>query len=572
MPPFRALRAAGLSALLAATALPALAESHAGAYLAARQASYESDFRAAADYYARALVRDTKNTAILQAGLTAYLSLGDVDRAAPLARRMRAEGADDQVANLALFGTMTEAGDWDGILADLDAGHSVGPLYDGLLRAWALVGKGQMSEALAQFDLVAETRGTQAFGLYHRALALASVGDFEGADAVFEGEDGPSLRLTRRGLVAHAQVLGQLDRGAEGAALIDEAFGTEPDPYLGQLRDRLAAGEPTPFTVVTNPRDGIAELHYTIASAISGEAADGYTLLYSRMVGYLRPDHIDGLLLTAGVLEQLQNYQLATEVYDSVPRDNPNFHMAELGRAMALRESGRTDAAIEVLAQLGKSQPELAIVQITLGDLLRTLERFDEAAPAYDRAIALIGEPQPSHWSLYFSRGICFEREGQWDKAEADFLKALELSPDQPQVLNYLGYSYVELGENLDEALSLIERAVEGQPNSGYITDSLGWVLYRLGRYDEAVGHMERAVELLATDPVVTDHLGDVYWAVGREREAEFQWKRALSFIDTSTEATDADPERIRRKLAVGLDAVLAEEGAPPLKVANGGN
>jgi tetratricopeptide (TPR) repeat protein len=137
--------------------------------------------------------------------------------------------------------------------------------------------------------------------------------------------------------------------------------------------------------------------------------------------------------------------------------------------------------------------------------------------------------------------------------------------------LNYLGYSLVEKRKNLDEALDMIERAVAARPDSGYIVDSLGWVLYRLGRYDEAVGHMERAVELMPVDPVVNDHLGDVFWAVGRKREAEFQWKRALSFIRAGEGDGEADPDRIRRKLEVGLDVVLAEEGAEPLKVANGG-
>ncbi len=164
--------------------------------------------------------------------------------------------------------------------------------------------------------------------------------------------------------------------------------------------------------------------------------------------------------------------------------------------------------------------------------------------------------------------GLSHERTDEWSDAEADFRKALELRPDQPQVLNYLGYSFVEMRINLDEALDMIERAVAAEPDSGYITDSLGWVLYRLGRYEEAVVHMERAVELMPVDPVINDHLGDVYWAVGREREAEFQWHRALSFIDPE-ETTEADPDRIRRKLEVGLDAVLEEEGAPPLQVAN---
>ncbi|MEO1239893.1 MAG: tetratricopeptide repeat protein, partial [Pseudomonadota bacterium] len=168
------------------------------------------------------------------------------------------------------------------------------------------------------------------------------------------------------------------------------------------------------------------------------------------------------------------------------------------------------------------------------------------------------------HWVVHFARGITHEREDRWEEAEADFRKALELNPGQPQVLNYLGYSFVEMNTNMEEALELIEQAVEGRPDSGFITDSLGWALYRLGRYDEAVVHMERAVELEPVDPIINDHLGDVYWAVGRHREAEFQWHRALSF-----EPEEEDAERIRRKLEVGLDVVLEEEGAPALRMAN---
>ena len=173
-------------------------------------------------------------------------------------------------------------------------------------------------------------------------------------------------------------------------------------------------------------------------------------------------------------------------------------------------------------------------------------------------------------WFLHYARGISNERLKNWGEAEADFRKALELNPGQPQVLNYLGYSLVEQHEKLDEALSMIEQAVAAQPQSGYIIDSLGWALYKLGRYEEAVVHMERAAELMAVDPVVNDDLGDVYWAVGRKLEAEFQWKRALSFIDWDNASDEVDPERIRQKLEVGLDEVLEEEGQPPLKMANG--
>jgi tetratricopeptide (TPR) repeat protein len=278
---------------------------------------------------------------------------------------------------------------------------------------------------------------------------------------------------------------------------------------------------------------------------------------------------VDALLLNAVLLEELGQYDLAIAAYKAVPNDHTASHAAELGRAAALRRSDKVDAAIEVLEQLARRFPDMAVVQSTLGDVLRQKEDYADAVKAYDRAIDLIPEGGRGRWFTHYARAIAHERLDNWTEAEADFRKALELNPEQPQVLNYLGYSMVEQQVNLDEALDMIERAVAKEPDSGYIVDSLGWVLYRLGRYEEAVGHMEHAVELMPVDPVVNDHLGDVYWAVGRAREAEFQWKRALSFVDPANTDSEADPDRMRRKLEVGLDAVLEMEGAPPLKVAN---
>jgi tetratricopeptide (TPR) repeat protein len=286
---------------------------------------------------------------------------------------------------------------------------------------------------------------------------------------------------------------------------------------------------------------------------------------------HLRGDHVDAILLAAGLLEQMERFELATETYNLVGREDPAFYAAELGRSDALRRSGKPDAAIEVLQSLAETHSDLPVVHSSLGDALRQLERFEEAAAAYDIALSKYDEENSGQWFIYYARGITHERLGIWEKSEADFRKALELNPDQPQVLNYLGYSLVEKQIKLDEALDMIERAVAARPDSGYIVDSLGWVLYRLGRYDEAVGHMERATELMPIDPIVNDHLGDVYWSVGRFLEAEFQWKRALSFVDHGDAAQEADPDRIRRKLEVGLDQVLDEEGAPPLRKADEG-
>jgi len=554
-----------VAAVLGST-ITAAAQSNSGAYLAARQASFESDYDAAASYFSRALISDPSNPILLENAVTAFVGVGNTDGAVQIAQRLAGLGNDFQVANIVVFADMAAEGDWEDILSAQAEGLNVLPVYDSLLDAWALVGAGRMGDALAAFDAIADTPGVQAFGLYHKALALGAVGDFEGAVAIFTGENGPRIRLTRRGLVAQAKILGLIGREADAIASIVEAFGTDLDAEMQQLITTLETDPSSLLAPVTNAAQGVAELNYSIASAVSGETSDSYTLLFSRMAEFLNPDHVDALLLSAGLLESLESYDLATESYDRVPREHPAFLSAELGRAGALRRSGKSDAAIEVLSQLGESHGDQPDVHVELGDVLRRMERYGEATVPYDRAIEIYGEPQEFHWPVYFARGITHEREGLWDKAEADFRQALLLRPEQPQVLNYLGYSFVEMKTNLDEALDMIERAVALEPESGYIADSLGWVYYQLGRYEEAVDPMERAVELVPVDPIITDHLGDVYWAVGRKREAEFQWLRALSFDPEEDEA-----DRIRRKLEVGLDVVLEEEGSEPLAVARDG-
>ena len=547
---------------------PAMAEpADVGAYLAGRQARYDNDFTAGAQYFTQALIKDPTNPEILESALVAHMSLGNLDTALPIARKIEADGLQSQVARMVLIADEVKREAWDDILVRVDEDRGVGMLADGLTAAWALRGKGDMDAALKRFDEVADERGLRSFAIYHKALALASVGDYESAAEIFAGDvDGP-IQRTRLGTMAWVEILSQLERGDEAIAIIEDTFGKTPDPEIAALKARLNAGETLPFSRVKSAQEGVAEVFFTIGQALMAESSNDYMLLYSRVAEYLKPDHIDAMLMTAGLLEGLERYDLATLAYKRVPATHPNFHVAELGRAETLRSAGKSEAAVEVLDQLAKSHSDLPVVHVSAGDLHRFLDEFDEAVLAYDRAIDLYTDQGTDQWFAYYARAISHERLGTWDKAEADFRKALELNPEHPQVLNYLGYSLVEEQIKLDEALDKIERAVAAQPNSGYIVDSLGWVLYRLGRYDEAIVHMERAAELEPVDPVVNDHLGDVLWSVGRFTEAEFQWKRALSFADEDEPSEDLDADRIRRKLEVGLDEVLKEEGAPPLKL-----
>ncbi|KIC37979.1 tetratricopeptide repeat protein [Leisingera sp. ANG-M7] len=570
--PVSILRTLSCAALMAAAAAPAVqAEGLAGSYLAGRAATYGSDFAAAALYYTQALARDPQNPLLMENVVFAQLAMGKAELAVPVAERLRQTGARSQVANIVLAGGLAAKGDYQAILdRDLER-EAIHPLVDGLLQGWSHVGAGSVSSALETFDRLAKDGSLKPFVLYHRALALASAGDYGGAEALFAAEDGRLATLSRRAAVARVQILSQLNRNDDAREALAAAFGSSLDPGLEALDAQLANGETLAYTIAPSPQDGIAEVFFTLGAALNGDTANDYVLMYARMASSLRPDHVDAILLSAGLLDQLGRYELSVATYKQVPSSHPDYHAAEMGRAEALRRAAKPDAAIEVLEKLARDFPDQPSVYISLGDLLRQQEDYAAAARAYDKALDKTPEDSASRWFLFYARGICHERLDQWPQAEADFRASLDLDPNRPQVLNYLGYSLVEKSSKLDEALDMIERAVAARPDSGFIVDSLGWVLYRMGKFEEAVAHMERAVELMPVDPVVNDHLGDVYWAVGREREAEFQWKRALSFIDPEDTDGEADPERIRRKLDVGLDAVLAEEGAQPLKVANGG-
>lgn len=557
-----------LAALLQSVPLPAIAQDPSGAYLAARQARTAGDFSAAAQYYSQALTLDPSNPSLLENATVAFLALGQIDRAGSVARKMAEDELRNQVAQVALIAEEARAEDWEALIARIQDMRGAGDLADGLIEAWAHLGAGDVTRALETFDTVAEQQGLRNFALHHKALALASVGDFEGADQVFSGDDDGPVQPTRRGVMARAQILSQLGAHQRALEIIDDTFGSDPDPQIADLRASIASEEPVPFDLVRSPRDGVAEVFFSLALALRQDANDEFVLIYARVAEAIRPEHVEASVTVAELLENLGQFDLAIAAYKKVPREHPSFHVAELGRAEALRRDNRPDAAIEVLDQLVQAYPDLADVHVAAGDLYRTQENYADAVTAYDRAVELLDARDNPQWFVHYARAISHERQDNWDAAESDFRRALELNPGHPQVLNYLGYSMVEKRMNLDEALEMIERAVAAQPGSGYIVDSLGWALYRLGRYDEAIGHMERAAELMPTDPVINDHLGDVLWAVDRKTEARFQWKRALS-LHESDPSPDLEPDRVRRKLAVGLDKVLDEEGADPLKAAD---
>ena len=538
----------------------------AGPYLAGRVAATDSDFAAAADYYLRALKQDPSSQFLSDGALVSLLASGQVDRAVAMADEIaKANGAKPaaQIVGLVERSKLAKQEDWDGLIAVLDASRAGDEgserLFDGMLRAWALLGQGKAADADAAFVEMRKIRGTEGLVEYHRALSKALVGDFEGAAELLK-TDTPDQNLI--GAMARAQVLAQLDRRDEAIAILEQVTdnGIGIDSAADELLARLKTSDEVPFDFITGPRDGIAQVFLTFATLLDSDVDPSpLALVHARLASYIAPDMADARLMVAQMLQATGQFDAAEVEFNTLREKGQMRPLAELGRIDALARADRTEDATNAAIALTETRPEMAEGWIARGDLMRQQDKWAEAISAYDKAIALIDPADADAlWFPLYARAIALERSGQFDRAEADLQAALKIRPDNAQMLNYLGYSYVDRGKNLDEALRLIQRAVELSPDDGYILDSLGWVLYRLGRYPEAVAPQERAVLAMSNDPLVNDHLGDIYWMVGRKQEAKTQWMRALSFKPESED----DIHRIRAKLDRGLDAVLAEEKA----------
>ncbi len=561
-----------LLALLLIQALPLApgaghAQGLAGAFLASREAASLNDFAASIPYLERLHAGDPTNVGTLESLVVSALSAGRFDLAAQGAAELAALDPQNRAAALVLLARAFHDGDYAAALAVGESGTPVHPLIDGLARAWAQLGAGRMSDALATLDQAATGVGMLAFAEYCRALALAMVGDVEGAVAVIEDPAaGVSQALNRRGFVAHAQLLALSERYDEALTLIDTVFIAANDPVIARMRAAYAERRALPFDVISSPAQGMAEVFAVMANAMITNRNPVEALVYAQAAIWVNPDLTDSQLLIGQIFDELQQPRMSLAAYRAIPADSVFHNAAVMGRAQVLETLDRRDEAIADLSALAEASPDSYAAQSVLGDFLRRDGQFVAAAEAYTRAIEVLQAAgvQPD-WQIWFSRAVAYARSDSWPQAEADFRAALAIQPDQPTVLNYLGYSLVERGEKLDEAMEMIQRAVAGDPDSGYVLDSLAWALFRLGRYAEALPHMERAVELAPTDAILNDHLGDVYWAVGRQREARFQWRRALSFAP----AEDLDEPRLRRKLESGLDVVRAEDGELPLHPAN---
>ena len=547
----------GLGAAQAATDFTTETTAHSlfGSYLAANIAKSINDADAASSFYGSALSLDPNNKVLIEQAFQTEATEGHWDKAVPLARQLVAKDATNRMAHLLLGLEAFKKGDFkksDDEFRKASDGP-IGELTSALARAWAAAADGNAQRALKFLDMPKQAEWAQFYLNYHKALISDVLGRSKEAETAYEHsmrQDATTLRIALA-YARHAARNGNLKLANEILDQQTDRNQSEPHVLVRELREEIGPGKKTQL-LVTTPAEGMAEVFYGLGEALTSEGGLSMGVLYLQMALHAQPNHAFALAALASAYETGQRYKDAIDAYNRIPPGSALQPAIDIRKAFDLNSLDRDEEAKVILdKQIAENPTDLKPLD-ALGNILRARKRYAEAADIYTKAIALIPNPDKRHWSIFYSRGTCYERLKKWPAAEADLKKALELYPDQPLALNYLGYSWIDQNMNLKEGMDLIEKAVALKPDDGYIVDSLGWAHYKLGNYAEAVRFLERAVELKPQDPVLNDHLGDALWRVGREREAKFQWDQALTL--------DPEPEevvKIKQKLVEGLPPSL---------------
>ncbi len=538
-----------------------------GSFLAARHAGGQKDAAAAAAYYRAALRGDPRNNELLGRAFLAVLANGEVDEAVKLAERVLQTDKTDRIARLVVGVRAIKQKQYP--VARRELQQSIrGPITDlaaTLLSAWTMASP---TEAKAATDSIDRLAGADWYSLFkdlHSAMILDVAGQRKDAAKRYERAyklDPTALRVVQ----SYGSFLSRQGSGPEALkvfATFEEALPRHP--LILEATSEVKASKKLALMVDT-PQAGAAEVLYGLGAALGRRGGEDLGLIYLQLALYLAPTHPLALLSLGDLYESMKKPELANKIYERVPLNSPLQRNAQIQLALNLDTLEKTDEAKAQLEKLIAANPGDLEAIMALGNVLRGRKQFGECADVYSKGVDTIVKPEKSNWVIYYFRGICLERAKQWVKAEVDLKKSLELFPDQPHVLNYLGYSWIDQGVHLDEGMRMIKRAVEQRADDGYIVNSLGWAYYRLGNMEEAVKQLERAVELKPEDPTINDHLGDAYWQVGRTLEARFQWSHAR---DLKPEPEDL--EKIQAKLKSGLPDDTASKAEAEHKKPGGG-
>ncbi len=527
-----------------------------GNYLSGRHAKIHMDFDRAAMFFSKIQIKDPSNTDILRQVAIAQSAAGNLEAAARVARELTRDRVISTIPQLILFADAIRENNEDEasrLLTQLPESNLSG-VGISLFKAWLFSNAGNYDEAVKALDSIASFQGFQPMRLHHLALVQEYFGKFSESESTYRR----ALEISKsvRTIQAFGYFLERLGRSGEAIALYKKYSADQTGPY--QIREeivRLNSGKVAKPMVIEG-NHGVAEALFNLAGILVQNQTSDFALILCRLAVWIKPDFPAAKMLIGDLFQILERPKEALSVFSSFEESSPLFWSARLRQALLLSSLKQQDKAEKLLRKMSLERQGDVDALSQLGDMLREAKKFDSASAVYSQAISRIGAPDRISWSLFYSRGISYERSKKWDLAEKDFLEALKINPKQPYVLNYLGYSWVDQGRNLEKAKKMIEEAVRLRPNDGYIVDSLGWVLFRLQEFEAATNYLEKAVSLRPADPTINDHLGDAYWRVGRLREARFQWRRSLSF------SPEPDQEKlIKNKLLQGLQRLDGQKG-----------
>ncbi len=520
-----------------------------GDYLSARFAASHNDLGEAAKYFIASLEQDPDNSQLLTYSFFYSASAGDVDQAAQLAGRLVASVPDDRAARLTLAVAALKARDYKSARAHINK-SAKGPFTAftvSLIDAWAAAGQGDASAAAADLKTMHSQQGADALAYFNEAMLAELLGDKATADTDYN-KSLSSGGSTPRVVDAYGRFLERNGRADDARALYqkltdESGFAVITGPGLLRISKGIV-----PPPLVASATDGAAEALFGIAASLNDDTSRDISILYLRLALYLEPKLDLATILLASRFEAIEKFEEAIDLYGGIDADSPYRKYAAVQTAVDLARLDKMDEAIAGLKTLSEQYPSDIETWTALGDGYRATKKYTEAANAYTKAIQASGPATKKIWPLYYARGVAEHLSNDWPSAEADFKLALTLSPDEPSVLNYLGYSWVDQRRNIKEALAMLEKARSLAPQDGYIIDSVGWAYYHLGRYGDAAKALEDAVQLVPGDPTINDHLGDAYWKVGRKLDAQFQWNHALAFG-----AEEPDKAKIEKKIKSGL-------------------
>lgn len=528
-----------------------------GDYLVGRFAGSNRDMEGAAERFIRAVRKDPEDIRLLRQTFSLAVVVGRQEDAVWIARQLI--DLDDGKTGLMELVLAIEAirqGDRKAARAIIDKMGLTGlnSLMVPLLSAWVHGAEGEFDAALIALDGLRESSGYRPFMNVHRALLLDLADRRDEARDAYELLVVNPVTVDLRVVQAYGRFLERSGDRERARELFESFLVHHPaNPLLESDLEMLGRGKLSDH-LIYNAKQGISDALFSTGQALARQRSIPAGIIYLRLSRALTPEFAGAALLLANLLESDSQYESAAKAYDAAVEDPVLGWTARYKRAMIHARLDEADEAIRILERMVKDRSDDLPVASSLAELFRSEERYADARKQYDKVIAQVDKLEARHWPLLYARGISLERLGDWRSAEADFLSALELQPNEPLVLNYLGYTWVDQGVNLDRALGMIERAVEQRPEDGYMIDSLGWALYRLGQYEEATAWLEKAVGLKPEDPTINDHLGDAYWRIGRRLEAKFQWHHAVAMGPE-----DEDRARIRTKIIEGMPTGRAQ-------------